>query len=140
MAGLPGGYVLWVRVLVLTLCVAACGVLDPSRGDLSDSAGEFSRMVRWGETEAAAAFFVPSLQEDFFQKITAHKGLKVTSMTLELAPDTQAGKMRTRGDLEYYILPSLTIRTLPVELDWALQGEPGVLPRQWRIVSHFPAF
>lgn len=132
---------LGVALVLLCMCTG-CGLLDPSGADLNGTARDFSTLMRWGERESAAAFFVPSLQGDFLRRFAGLKELNVTSMELAVVP-RQSGSdpatMRTRGQMEYYLLPSLTLKTLPLDLEWTLLGEPGMLPRSWRISSPFPS-
>ena len=125
-----------VYLLLLVLCIAACSpALKPKPADsFADSNKEFALRLAWQDYRSAASFMDGEYLQDFQDKFPERGDIRV----LEIRPEGVEfeGQEQERAvswsSIDYYRLPSNTLKTLKVRLEWAYRNSV------WQIVSPFP--
>ena len=81
-----------------------------------------------------AKHFMPEHRTAMIKTFEAAKDLKITDLDLVTAePDLKEGTAPARYRMEYYLLPSVTLKTFEWEQEWKLVE--GV----WKVNTPFPA-
>lgn len=131
---------IWLPTLLLVLASLACAPksLTPEK-DLLDTLGRFTQDLRWNNLQGAARFFAEAQGRDFLNRYQGREGLNITDVQISeirLDPDRTQAEVALR--LEYYQLPSATVRRLDIPQTWRV--EPGALPGpgSWRLHTPFP--
>lgn len=122
---------------LLSLC-SCMTFLNPS-GDWPGIGKDFLKQMRWGEYDAAAAFFAEEQQASFRAQTETRDRLQIVDVNLDswaLSDGDQ--KAETVMTIDYFRLPSATVRHATVRLQWAYQETRKGMPEVWRIVSPFP--
>ncbi|HAD03431.1 MAG: hypothetical protein A2005_02290 [Desulfuromonadales bacterium GWC2_61_20] len=128
---------LLVHVSLLYLC--ACMTLLHPGGDWPAIGNDFLKQLRWGEYEAAAAFFAEEQQASLRAQTETRERLQIVEVKLDAwTPGDGEQKVATVMTLDYFRLPSATIRHATVRLQWAYRETGKGMPEGWRIVSPFP--
>ncbi|MDO3378034.1 hypothetical protein [Geoalkalibacter halelectricus] len=130
-----------ILVLALTaLLLSGCPRqgLTPEK-DLHDALGLFVQSLRWGDAPGSARFFVDPHGQDFLERYRDRDELNITDVFLNevhLSPERDQAQVRLR--VEYFLLPSASVRRADIEQHWRMLpgGIPG--PQSWRIHSAFP--
>jgi len=126
-------------LILVGLC--ACAALLNPGGDWPGIGNDFLKQLRWGEYSAAAAFFADEQQESLRTQTETRERLQIVEVKLEswkLSDDDK--KADTVMVIDYFRLPSATIRHVTMRLQWEFQETRKGMPGSWRIVSPFPAF
>jgi len=129
----------------LLLLMAGCGafpskVLTPE-SQFARVQDEFMQHLRWRDFRAAAQYFTETQREGFLQHFRESDDLNITDvrlLTSEYAADDE--RMETEVEVEYFLLPSVTVKTFRFEQQWSFFRSGEKLPGKWRIISHFPEF
>ncbi|HKI52198.1 MAG TPA: hypothetical protein VJ995_09000 [Geothermobacteraceae bacterium] len=133
----------WLVSLLLLL--AGCGMF-PSKIMSPDSQfaqvqDDFMQRLRWRDFQGAAQYFSETHRESFLQHFRESDDLNITDvrlLTTEYAADDE--RMETEVEVEYFLLPSVTVKTFRFEQQWGFFRSGEKLPGKWRITSHFPEF
>lgn len=130
----------WLPILILLLALLGCAPksLTPEK-DLLDTLGRFTQDLRWNNPSRAAHFFVEPLGRGFLESYRGREGLNITDVQVTevlLSPDGLSAEVGLL--LEYYRLPSASVRHKDISQLW--QVEPGALPGpgSWRLHTPFP--
>lgn len=117
---------------------ACVGLFTPG-GDWPGIGKDFLKQLRWGEYAAAAAFFAEDQQGSLRAQTETRERLQIVEVKLDSwnlsDEDRTADTVMT---IDYYRLPTATIRHATVRLQWAYQETGKGMPGSWRIVSPFP--
>jgi hypothetical protein len=129
---------------LLLLCLAGCAlssqVVSPESQFLKTQ-DDFMQRLRWRDYQGAAKHFTEPHQAGFLQQFRQADDLNVTNVRLESAKYAAEGEqMATVVAVEYFLLPSATLKTYRLEQQWSYFREHENLPGEWRITSLFPAF
>jgi len=129
------------RILLVFLLVlfAACAMLPTHKDDLNKKNDDFMMRVRWLDFPGAALHFEGEARQEFVERFADVDDLKITSFTMaRIDIDVPQEKVTVHYLLEYYLLPSATIKKKRFSLVWEQQssGTPGT--DYWRIVEPFP--
>lgn len=130
------------RLLILCaflLGLCACTTIMNPGGDWPAIGKEFLRQLRWGEYAAAEAFFADEQQPSLRAQTETRERLQIVEVKLDSwTLRDEDHKAETVMTLDYYRLPTATIRHATVRLQWAYLEESTEQPGGWRIVSPFP--
>jgi hypothetical protein len=128
----------------LLFCLVGCAlssqVVSPENQFLKTQ-DDFMQRLRWRDYQGAAKHFTEPLQAGFLQQFRRPEDLNVTDVRLESAKYlADQEQMETVVVVEYFLLPSATLKTFRLEQQWAYFRDHKNLPGEWRITSLFPEF
>jgi hypothetical protein len=107
-------------VLLLLLLLAACAILNPPQKQRRAALDDFIYALRWQQHQAAAAFFVDAQREAFLEQMDALQDLNITDVRLQRLDFKDEGRRaEARLEMDYHILPSVTIKTLRIDQTWS---------------------
>lgn len=129
----------------LLLLMAGCGafpskVLTPE-SQFARVQDEFMQHLRWRDFRAASRYFTETHRESFLRHFRESDDLNITDVRLlsaEYVADNE--RMETEVEVEYFLLPSVTLKTFRFEQQWRFFRGGENLPGKWRITSLFPEF
>ncbi|PLX77954.1 MAG: hypothetical protein C0614_09235 [Desulfuromonas sp.] len=128
-------------VTVSTLCsLIGCAWLYPPEKQGRGHLDNFVYALRWMQFSAAAAYLKPELRDGFLAQFDDTKDLTVVDVRLDevtLSPDGK--QIETKIEMDYYLLPSTTIKTFPILQTWNY-FELGKTGGDYLIVTPFPDF
>ncbi|KAF0220460.1 MAG: hypothetical protein FD174_1114 [Geobacteraceae bacterium] len=124
----------------LLLALAACSSLAVIGLECEKRTKEYNRMLRWQEFDNAAIVFVDKpLRDEFQKRIAAAKDVKVADYRVKsLECDPEKGEATVKAEFDYYIPPSMTLKTAEDVQKWVYSGENG--KKEWRLKTLLPAF
>ena len=133
----------WLAGLVLLM--TGCGML-PAKILTPESQfvrvqDDFMQRLRWRDVQGAANHFTAPHRESFLQHFSEADELNITDVRLLSAEYVAEGeRMETELEVEYFLLPSVTVKTFRFQQQWGFFRSGEKLPGKWRITSHFPEF
>lgn len=105
--------------LVLTLALTACTLLNPPEKQRKTALDDFMYTLRWQQYPAAAEYFVSAHRRAFLEQMEALSGLNVTDVRLaRIDLKAEGRRAETRLEMDYYLLPSATLKTLRIDQTW----------------------
>ncbi len=111
-----------------------------AKQDFVDSSKEYNKMVRWENPEQAGlAYADKSICDQFLVRAKTAKDVKIVDYRVK-SLDYQDGRNEATAkvEIDYYIPPSITVKTLEDIQKWSYIEEDG--KRFWRLKSLFPEF
>lgn len=132
-----------VRLILLAsllVIVAACSMPFLVKDEFDKSSKEYGRMLRWQEFEKAADTYVGvSLRDEYRKRIVAAKDVKVVDYRIRSVEyDQKAKKAEVTMELDYYAIPSTTVKTVVDTQKWLYKDGAG--QTGWRLESLLPEF
>jgi hypothetical protein len=129
---------------LLLVCLAGCAlsaqVVKPESQFLSPQ-DDFMQRLRWRDYQGAAKHFTEPHREGFLQQFRGSGDLNVTDVRLESARYVAEGeRMETVVVVEYFMLPSVAVKTFRLEQQWTYFREEEKQSGEWLITSVFPVF
>lgn len=131
-----------ILLFLLLLTASSCSsIRNFTIGDeFEKSSRNYNRMLRWHEWEKAnAAYVAESLHEEYALRIKSAGNVTVTDLRIksqECKPEK--GEAKVLLDIDYYISPSVTIKTVEDNERWAYTGENG--HKLWILTTLLPEF
>ncbi len=111
--------------LLLLLALGGCGVLNSRDGDRKAAFDNFVKYLRYQLYPAAASYFAPDLREAFLDQMEQIEGLNVTDVRLVRVDVKEDGaRVDARLEMDYYLLPSVTVKTLRIDQVWRHHEDP----------------
>ena len=132
---------LTATLLLLSLLLGACALLNPPAEQQQKALDNFTYALRWQRYADAAAFFAPEHRQAFLEQMTVLKDLTITDVRqvrCDLAEDGQGAA--TRLEIDYYLLPSITLKTMTVDQAWLWSEGAAGSPPRFQITTPFPKF
>jgi len=133
------------RIIVLILVLLTASSCSSIRKftineEFEESSKSYNKMIRWHEWEKAAAAFVAGpLREKFALRIKAAGKITVTDYRVRSQEcNVEKGEADVVIDIDYYIPPSVTIKTVEDDQKWKYSEENG--QKLWRLTTLFPEF
>lgn len=123
----------------MLLMLSACNVAYIMKENFSRTSRSYATMLRWQEFDAAVAFVNAPMQEDYRKRIEAAKGIKVLDsrlLSLECLTDQKTASVVM--ELDYYVVPSTTVKTVTDLQKWRYFDEGA--QKGWRLESLLPEF
>ncbi|APG24606.1 MAG: hypothetical protein PHC98_07470 [Syntrophotalea acetylenica] len=125
-----------VYLLLLFFGIAACApVLQPRPADsFGENYQEFAKRLVWQDYDSAAGFMAQDYRHDFQEKFPQRGDIRILEIRPEevLFEDPEQQRAVCLLRIDYYRLPSNTLKNLKIRLEWEFR-EKG-----WKIVSPFP--
>ena len=132
----------WLLILLLILATAACAAFSPSEAQRKSALDDFMYALRWQRYQDAASFFTSEHREPFLDQIEKIQGsLNVTDVRLQrLDLKDEGRRAETRMEMDYYILPSASLKTMRIDLTWIYFEKGGAERSGFQIATPFPKF
>ncbi len=134
------GYVVLFSLALLSLSACSYWRNMTAKQDFDDSSREYNRLVRWQEPEQACQLYVDkAIREQFLAKVQAAKEVKIVDYRVKSVEcEVERNEATAKVELDYYIPPSIQIKTLEDTQKWVYVEENG--NRFWQLKSLFPEF
>jgi hypothetical protein len=128
-------------LLLLSLLLGACALLNPPAEQQQKALDDFIYALRWQRYADAAAFFVADHRQAFLEQMTSLKDLNITEVRTVRRDLSEAGRRaETRLEIDYYLLPSITLKTLSIDQTWRWFEGSADSPQGFQIITPFPKF
>jgi hypothetical protein len=128
----------WLVAALLVL-LAGCAPPVGTTEELTPAGRDFLQRLRWKDYQGAAVYLLPEHRQEFLGSFAAQEQLYITDVQLEQVEGTASGQGITRGVIEYYRLPSVSVRKFRFHLDWTYVGGGRLQVGSWQISTPFPA-
>ena len=132
---------LFFRMLVVPLfvLVAACAMLPTHKDDLGKKNDDFMLRVRWFDFPGAALYFDDEPGQEFIERFAEEEDLRITAFTTtRVDVKGPQDSVTIHYLLEYYILPSASVKKKRFTLTWEQVAAPLAGEEQWHIAEPFP--
>ena len=129
-----------ISFLVLSL-IACSNPLKPlgKTGELSRD--DFMNAMRWKQFTIAASHIVPEHSQDFLKTFTALKDIHIVDVRLiNLQTISEGRQFETAIEMDYYLLPSVTLKTFSYNLTWVYFDGDDPARQGFLINTPFPDF
>lgn len=128
-------------VVILPALLCGCQPFLNARSDetLNETTKDYMRMLRWGDYEVACnTYMTGDVRKDCLKRL-GNRGLKITDYrfrTSDLKPEE--GKATVRVEVDYYVPPSVTVKTIEYGQSWEYRDKSG--GKTWEMVTPPPEF
>lgn len=129
-------------MFVLALIVIACSSQVKPTAKLGEmSQDTFMSDLRWKSFKAAASLMLPEHRQGFMKTFTALKDIDITDVRLiDMQRSEDGRRFETTVEMEYYLLPSVTLKTFRFDQTWLLFDDDDPAQQGFLIVTPFPDF
>ena len=127
----------------ITLTLIACSSHVQPIGKIGEqSLKEFKSALRWKQYQVAASFMEPEFREHFVKTFRGFKeDLHIADVRLIHTQKFEDGRhLEVIYEMEYFILPSVTLKTFSFDQTWVYREETENSPEGFFIVTAFPEF
>ncbi|MBW2476741.1 MAG: hypothetical protein JRE63_05390 [Deltaproteobacteria bacterium] len=128
---------LFLSLLLPVGCSSVSTLINPPEKQQTAALDDFIYALRWQQYKSAAGFMDREHRKAFLGQFSDQKDLTVTDVRLVetlLSPDGQQAEAVI--DIDYYLLPSVSLKTFRLEQTWAYSETEG----RFRIITPFPPF
>lgn len=132
---------LWrfIAVWLVTLGVMACTTIMRPTEMFPEGNRDFVKRVRWLDYQGAAQHMVEVDRQGFLDRFAEDEDLRVVDFEIERIDFRDDGlQVEVRYILEYYRLPSVTVKKERFKLEWEFREEKKMMPGTWLITTEFP--
>lgn len=131
----------WPVFLLTTLLLAGCGLAARPQMEFQPAFKDYAERLRWRDYQQVAAYLPEADREEFLQRFTALDDLHVVDVQLESADFSEEGRRaHTTLALEYYLIPSITLKKVRLRQEWNYEGEDRYHSGTWKLAGPFPPF
>lgn len=131
----------WSVVLLTGLLLAGCGLAARPQQEFQPAFKDYVERLRWRDYQDVAAYLPETDRDDFLQRFSALDDLHIVDVKLESADFSEEGRrVQTTLALEYYLIPSITVKKVRLRQEWRYQGEDRYHPGTWKLAEPFPPF
>lgn len=135
-------YIRMMLIFMLLMGTSACASLEAMKAanDFGTSSMKYNEMLRWHEMTAAGAKYADqSVKDEYIKRALAAKEVNIADYRVEMQDCTPADGIATViVDIDYFIPPSVTLKTVEDVQKWKYVGKEG--DKTWRLVSLPPEF
>lgn len=132
-------YKTWSLIVISLVILVGCQTLNPPEKQGASALDDFIYALRWQQFDAAAGFMQPEFRKDFLATFKDNKDLTVVDVRLVEANVFDEGRhTETIIDMDYYLLPSLTVKTFRFEQTWVYQDQAASEEGYYQITTPFP--
>ena len=125
----------------LLFLVACAAPLQPTAKLGEMSRDDFMDAMRWKRFQVAASLMEPAFRKDFLATFAALKEIHITDVRLiDMQPSDENRRFKTTVEMDYYLLPSVTVKTFQFDQTWVFYGEEGQALQGYFVASPFPDF
>ena len=127
--------------VLLAVLLVACGLAARPRQEFQPAFQDYVERLRWRDYQGVAAYLPEADREDFLQHFAALDDLHIVDVQLESVDFGQdERRVRTTVALEYYLIPSITVKKTRLRQEWQYQGADPYRSGTWKLASPFPPF
>jgi hypothetical protein len=132
----------FILVLMLTACAVQQKLEFRQVTELGESSrDDFMNSMRWKRFKIAASLIQPEQRQDFMATFRPLKDIHITDVRLaDLRTDADGRRFETSIDMDYYLLPSVTVKTFRFDQTWVYSDGDGPTPKGFFITTPFPEF
>lgn len=128
-------------VLLAAFLLSSCGMVVRPGQDFSVASRECMQRLRWMDFPAVAQYLSEEHREDFLNRFNSLADLHVVDVRLERVEfKEEERRAETTTVIEYYLLPSATVKKFLLRQEWAYTGGDRYHAGLWRIITPFPPF
>ena len=127
-------------LLLVAALLGGCSGIAVPRPDPLQAQQDFARRLRWLDIPGAARYLQVDQQEAFRRRFNALQGLHITDVRLAGSSEIDPGHIDSTLEVDYYLLPSVIVKTRHLHLVWAYVDLGRWQPGYWQIVNPFPEF
>ena len=126
-------------LVALLLLTTACTMLPSHKDDFTKKNEDFMMRVRWLDIPGASLHFEKEYRQELVERFEESEDLKITGFEMARADiDIPEEKVVVHYRLEYYILPSVTVKKKKFSLTWEQPAVDSSGNAYWRITEPFP--
>ncbi|MBE0574754.1 MAG: hypothetical protein IH613_02550 [Desulfuromonadales bacterium] len=127
---------------MLVLLLAACSSHVQPPAELGEmSRNDFMTAMRWKNFKAAASHLQPEHRQAFMKTFTSLKDIDITDVRLaDLQIYDEGQRFETTVVMEYYLLPSVTVKTFSFDQTWLFFAGADPAHQGFFIATPFPDF
>ena len=105
------------------------------------SRDDFMNALRWKQYKVAAEFMLPENRKDFLTTFNKLKDIHITDVRLlDLQETAEGRRFETSIEMDYYLLPSVSLKTFCFTQDWVYFAGEDSSQKGFRIITSFPDF
>lgn len=125
--------------MLLPIALSACSAFAPSPKERKAALDDFIYALRWQRYQEAALFFTREHRDDFLDRTEELAGLNITDVRVRRINQSPDGRQAdVRLEVDYYLLPSATLKTLQVNQTWVYFETPDTEGNGFMITTAFP--
>ena len=127
---------------ILFSLLACSSHLDKPVTEVAEmSRDDFMNALRWKQYKVAAEFMLPENRKDFLATFRKLKGIHITDVRLlDLQETAEGRRFETSIEMDYYLLPSVSLKTFSFTQDWVYFAGEDSSQKGFRIITSFPDF
>ena len=127
---------------ILFSLLACSSHLDKSVNEVAElSRNDFMNALRWKQYKVAAEFMLPENRKDFLATFNKLKDIHITDVRLlDLQETAEGRRFETSIEMDYYLLPSVSLKTFSFTQDWVYFAGEDSSQKGFRIITSFPDF
>jgi len=127
---------------ILFSLLACSSHLDKPVTEVAEmSRDDFMNALRWKQYKVAAEFMLPENRKDFLATFRKLKDIHITDVRLlDLQETTEGRRFETSIEMDYYLLPSVSLKTFSFTQDWVYFAGEDSSQKGFRIITSFPDF
>lgn len=130
------GFALLATSAALIALLAGCtNPIRPAREEWPQIGDEFSRALRWGDIKAASTYVADAEQTAFLDAFPDDGSLRIIDARHEPVGVVKDDQAQARLTLEYYRIPSVTIKKEMLPVVWNCTGGATLKPCSWRLTK-----
>jgi hypothetical protein len=131
----------WSAVLLVTLLLVGCGLAVQPQKEFQPAFKDYIERLRWRDYPQVAAYLPEADREEFLRRFSALADLHIVDVQLEsVAFREEGGRASTTIALEYYLIPSITVKKVRLHQEWSYQGGDRYHAGSWKLAGPFPPF
>ena len=128
-------------LLAALVLIASCGMANRSTREFESLQRDYLMRLRWQDYASAASYMIPENSADFLDRFRDWNDLHITNVQVEKIEYLEEENLvRTVSLVEYYLLPSATIKTFRLKEEWEWQEGERTSLGDWVLISPFPDF
>lgn len=125
--------------LLFLLLLSACASPINIGPDLAKTSQQFSEALRWQDYHGASNFLLPEVRSAFLDQFQEDQDLHIVeSRIVSIDLNQEAGTAEVEYQLEYFRLPSSTVKKWRWTQKWLFQKEKVARPGIWLIENTPP--
>ena len=129
----------FIAVWLVTLELLGCATMMRPVELFPMGNEDFVRRLRWLDYPGAAQHMVEEVREDFLERFADNEDLRIVDFGTERIEFSADGRqVVVWHTLEYYLLPSATVKKERIRLEWEFREENKLFPGTWLITTEFP--
>jgi len=127
---------------ILFSLLACSSHLDKPVTEVAEmSRDDFMNALRWKQYKVAAEFMLPDNRKDFLATFRKLKDIHITDVRLlDLQETAEGRRFETSIEMDYYLLPSVSLKTFSFTQDWVYFAGEDSSQKGFRIITSFPDF